>query len=112
MEAFDDQSDSDIALEAERLPALGDFLSHIGEWFAVCAPQGSLEIQLVEAKALPAQFGVAYEDAFSLVFKAAHDCVLIDGSVALDHENVGWVVLFLALIHEDENGRFFEAVFM
>lgn len=112
METFHDQTGSASSAEVEDAPALEDFLPHVGETFVVALPQGATDMELVEAKTLPSHPGTAYEDAFSLVFRAAPDCSFTDGSVAVDHEQVGWVVLFLTRIGEDEQGRYFQAVFL
>ena len=110
METLHNQSATDLSADIEEIPALGRFTPHIGEKFDVTLPQGSLQIELVEAKALAGHVGAPSEDSFSLVFKAEKDCKLDDGSVALDHEKVGWVVVFLVAIGEDEDGRYFETI--
>ena len=111
METLHDKTAVDLSASIDEMPELSRFTPYIGEKFDVRLPQGSLQIELVEAKALPGRAGAPYEYSFSLVFKAATDCELAQGSVALDHEKVGWVVLFLVPIGEDQDGRYFEAVF-
>ena len=93
------------------LPGLARFSPHVGEKFDVLVPKGSWQLELVDVKPLPAHAGASDEDAFSLVFKADIDCTISQGSVALDHETVGWNVLYLIPIGEDEDGQYFEAVF-
>ena len=97
--------------DTEELPGISRFSAHGGEMFDVLVPKGSWRLELVDVKALPAQAGAPDGDAFSLVFKADIDCTISQGSVALDHETVGWNVLYLIPIGEDDDGQYFEAVF-
>ncbi len=97
--------------DSGELPGLARFSAHVGEKFDVVVPKGAGQLELVEARPLPAQGEAADEDGFSLVFKAAIDCTIGQGSVALDHEKIGWNVMYLIPIGEDEEGQYFEAIF-
>jgi hypothetical protein len=112
MKTLHDETAADLSADIYEMPELSRFIPYIGEKFDVSSlRQGSLQIELVEAKALPGHAGEPHEDSFSLVFRAPNGCGLAQGSVALNHEKVGWVVLFLVPIGKDEDGRYFEAVF-
>lgn len=111
MDTLYDDAGSNRAADIEDIPELDRFTPHVGEKFEVALSQGSLRIELVEATALPAYTGAHSKGSFSLVFRAPKDCELAQGSVALDHEKVGWVILYLVPIGEDQDGRYFEAVF-
>jgi hypothetical protein len=111
MEMLRDETAEDVSANIEEMLELSRFTPYIGEKFDVSSlPQESLQLELVEAKALPGHAGAPYEDSFSLVFRAANDCTLGQGSVALEHEKVGWIVLFLVPSGEDQDGRYFEGV--
>jgi hypothetical protein len=111
MEILEKDHDRQQSADLDRTPELDRFLPYVGEQFDVSLPMGSLKIELVEANALPGSAGAYSEDSFSLVFRAPNDCDLTLGSVAIDHDQVGWVVMFLMPIGEDQNGQYFEAVF-
>lgn len=111
METLYDDATAKPSADIEDIPELDRFTPYIGEKFDVALPHGSLQIELVEAKALPEYTGGQSNGAFSLVFRAPNDCTLAQGSVALDHEKAGWVIVFLVPIGEDEDGQYFEAVF-
>ncbi len=110
METTYDKSFADSG-DSGELPGLARFSAHVGEKFDVLVPKGAWQLELVEAKPLPAQSGALAEEAFSLVFKADIDCTIGQGSVALDHEKIGWNVMYLIPIGEDEEGLYFEAIF-
>ena len=95
----------------EDLPGISRFRAHVGEMFDVLVPKGPWRLELVEVKPLAAQAGASDEDAFSLVFKAEIDCTISQGSVALEHEKIGWTVLYLVPIGEDEQAQYYEAIF-
>ena len=103
-----DSSDSSDAGEASDLER---FRSHIGEQFKVLVPKVSWQLQLVEANPMPDQGGVQDDDGISLVFKAPLDCTIRQGSVALDHEQIGWTVLYMIPIGQDDDSQYFEAMF-
>jgi hypothetical protein len=90
---------------------LARFRSHVGDQFDVLVPKGSWQLQLVEANPMPPQGGVQDDDGIMLIFKAPLDCTISQGSVALDHEEIGWTVLYMIPIGEDEHGQYFEAIF-
>ena len=109
METTHDETDLTFSPDTGEMPGLASFSSHVGEKFDVLVPKGSSQLELVEAKPLSAQTGAPPEDGFSLVFKSAIDCTLAQGSVALEHEKIGWIVLFLVPTGEDEESKYFEA---
>ena len=111
METLEDDPVWESPADIDVPPALEDFLPHIGETFTAGVPGGTVEIQLVDARPLEDHPSMGFEDSFSLLFRAPPDCPLTEGSVALDHDAAGWVVLFLVSAGEDEDGRYFEAVF-
>lgn len=49
--------------------------------------------------------------SFSVVFKGPKDKPLEQGLVHLKHDEVGSHDLFLVPVHEDDDGRYYEAVF-
>jgi hypothetical protein len=100
-----DSSDSAEASDLER------FRSHIGDQFEVLVPKVPWQLQLVEADPMPDQGGVQDDDGISLIFKAPVDCTISQGSVALDHEQIGWTVLYMNPIGQDDDGQYFEAMF-
>ena len=110
METTHDETDLAFSLDSGEVQGLASFSPHVGEKFDVLVPEGLSQLELVEAKPLPAQTGAPQEDAFSLVFKTAIDCTLTQGSVALEHEKIGWIVLFLVPTGEDEESKYFEAI--
>jgi hypothetical protein len=101
-------SDSSDFVEASDLER---FRSHIGDQFEVLVPKVPWQLQLVEANPIPDQGGVQYDDGITLVFKAPIDCTIRQGSVALDHEQIGWTVLYMNPIGKDDDGQYFEAIF-
>lgn len=111
MDTVKDDPAESVPVDFDSPSALEDFLPHVGEMFAAALPEGTAQIELVAARAIDDQPGMGFEDSFSLRFRAEPDCPIGQGSVALDHPTVGWVVLFLAPAGEDEDGRYFEAVF-
>lgn len=99
-----------MAVVAET-PSLADFSPLVGEAFEAHASDGTVALTLVEALALPSQPGAPREEPFSLLFRAAPDCLLGQGTVRLEHGGIGTVDLFLVPMRPDQNGTYFEAVF-
>ena len=99
-----DSSDSEEASDLDR------FRSHIGEQFKVLVPKVSWQLQLVEANPTPDLGGVQDDDGITLMFKAPVDCTIKQGSVALDHEQIGWTVLYMIPIGKDDDSQYFEAM--
>lgn len=100
-------ADSD---DSGELTGLARFSAHIGEKFDVLVPKRAGELELLEAKPLPAQPGDPGAESYSLLFKGAVDCPIDQGSVALDHEKIGWNVMYLISLGKDEEGKYFEAI--
>ncbi len=92
-------------------PVLASFSPFVGRRFDVAAAQGAVELELIEARALRAGAGAPRQDPFSLVFRAGNNCGLWQGPVTLEHELMGPLDLFLVPIGEDQEGRYFEAIY-
>jgi len=112
METLHDERTVDRLTDTDEVSVLDRFIPYIGERFNVASlPDVSLQIELVEAKASSGRAGTPQEDSFSLIFRAARNCPLDQGSVALEHAGAGWIVVFLVPIGEDQDGQYFEAIF-
>jgi hypothetical protein len=98
-------------METSESPVLASFSPFVGRRFDVAAAVGTVELELVEAKALRAGAGAPRQDPFSLLFKAEKDCALWQGSVRMEHETMGPLDLFLVPVGEDQDGRYFEAIY-
>ena len=92
-------------------PDLASFSPFVGRRFDVTAAQGVVALELIEAKMLRTSQDAPRQDPFSLVFKAGKDCELWQGPVTLEHESMGPLDLFLVPIGEDQEGRYFEAIY-
>lgn len=110
MDTIEDQAGSAQSTNVDDTPGLERFTAHIGEKFDVSLPGEPLQLELVQAKELSGHGGIPDEDSFSLVFRAASNCPLADGPVALEHDKLGWIVVFLVAMGEDRDGRYFEAI--
>jgi hypothetical protein len=111
METTDDKTLASGSSDSGAASDLDRFRSHIGDQFDVLVPKGSWQLQLVEANPMPAHGGVQDDEGISLIFKAPVDCTISQGSVALDHEQIGWTVLYMNPIGQDDDGQYFEAIF-
>lgn len=91
-----------------------DFTPHKDQGFR-CDPGdgGPFELKLDEAQEIrtaqkPKE---GQRKSFSVVFKGPKDRPLEQGLVRLEHDEVGSHDLFLVPVSEDEEGRYYEAVF-
>lgn len=91
---------------------LARFAPLIGQLFRLeMAGNATEEVELIEAKALPARGGAPRQDPFSLVFRARADSSPSQGMARVAHEALGSVELFLVPIGKDEQGLYFQAIF-
>ena len=110
MDTIEDQAGTTESTNVDDTPGLERFTAHIGEKFDVSLPGEALQLELVQTKEVSGHGGTPDGDSFSLVFRAAQNCPLADGPVALEHEQLGWIVVFLVAMGEDRHGRYFEAI--
>ena len=94
------------------------FAEHLGEIFRVLLESGErLELELVEiaplASVAPGDRArpSARPDPFSIEFKGPRDKALAQGTVQVEHDEMGTFDLFLVPVGEDQEGRQYEAVF-
>ncbi len=71
--------------------------------------QGTIDLVLTEAVDKPT--GHPGEVAFSLVFRGPTDRTFGQGMVPLRHEAIGEQGIFMTVVAENSEGRFYEAVF-
>ena len=84
----------------------------VGEKFRLELPTGGeVDVELVEAKALPAHQGAPRSEPFSLLFRAPADYPLAQGLRSLRHERLGTLNIFLVPVGADTEGVSLEAVF-
>jgi hypothetical protein len=100
-------------VDATALPRLETFSPCVGEPFAVEASAGEDEmaLELIEAKALPAQPGLPRARPFVLLFRGPAGIPLGQGMVRLGHPRAGPVELFVVPVAGQDDGQYFEAVF-
>lgn len=95
-------------------------LDHDG--FTLLLPDETiLALHLVEVKEIPASaasanWGIEKDDlrhkSFSVVWRAAHQPALGQGGYQINHAEIGTLEgLFLVPVAEDQNGRYYEAIF-
>ncbi len=83
---------------------------HVGERFeADFGDQGTLDLELVEAKRRPT--GSDGDIAFALLFRGSTDRVFEQGMVELSHAAIGREPIFLVAVGQTDEGRLYEAVF-
>lgn len=88
------------------------FKEHVGSTFTLRAGEDTLELELVECNGLSGDRGE--REPFSLLFRSAADALVLleQHIVALDHDALGTVELFLVPLGPDAEGRRrYEAVF-
>lgn len=91
---------------------LSTFAPLVGQKFLVMSDNpDKTELELIEANELPVRGNAPRQDSFSLVFRAAKDCGLWQGTIQLEHASIGTTDLFMAPIGEDEEGMYFQALF-
>lgn len=74
---------------------------------------GKLSVQLVEAAEMPTAKRIeeGQRREFSLLFKGPSEPALEQGMYPLHHGRVGNHALFLVPVNQDDDGRYYEAVF-
>lgn len=91
-----------------------------GERFRLRAGEEELETVLVEVvgrgvapsgKPLQATGAPPHREPFSLLFRAPRQPPLPQQIYPLDHDELGTLELFLVPVGEDDEGRYYEAVF-
>lgn len=94
------------------VPDLAAWSPCVGEVFRVVLDEEQLiELELIEATALPAHRGAPRQDPFSLVFRGPATVQLGQAMHTLEHERIGQQPVFLVPIGADEEGTFYEAIF-
>ncbi len=89
-----------------------DYSPLLGQKFQVASSNSDqIEVELIEAEALPSPGKETQNESFSLVFRAAKDSGLWQGITTLEHASLGSTDLFLVPVGEDEEGLYFQAVF-
>ena len=95
--------------ELPELPILAAFSPYVGQVFHL-AGEG-VELELVEAEALPAHEGAPRQDPFSLLFRGPAGCSLPQGTYTLSHKEVGDVPMFLVPVGQSGQRVLFQAIF-
>ncbi len=95
------------------------FEEYLGEIFVLTFPDGqTLDLRLHELKRYGSRpdanrpQDVQRKESFSVVFQGANEQPLAQGMYAVSQANMGTIeALFLVPVAQDENGRYYEAVF-
>lgn len=94
------------------------FSPHDGETFNLVLEDQTLAMKLVEVSPLPTPRRQPWDapsekrQPFSLVFLGPNQPPLDQGSYRFEHEGVGTMErLFITPVHENEQGRYYEAIF-
>jgi hypothetical protein len=94
-----------------ELPDLAAFSECVGETFRERQESGEpLELELVEAEALPVHEGSVRKDPFSLLFRGPPGHALAQRTYTVVHERLGEVALFMVPVGMKEEGILLEAV--
>jgi len=74
---------------------------------------GGFEVELVEAAEIATKQKLKEDQRrpFSLLFRAPHDPPLEQRAYELTHAELGKQLIFLVPVNEDDDGRYYEAVF-
>lgn len=84
---------------------LGVFAQHLNSQFQLA---GALPVELVEASPLPAPAG--YE-VFAITFRGPATNPLAQATYGFHHDAIGDFELFIVPVRQDQQGRYYEAVF-
>lgn len=93
------------------------FSAQVGETFRIVIEEdNAVDVELIEAKALPAYASPAAEDdpqhaPFTLLFRGPKEVYLPQRLYTLTHPTLGTLEIFLVPIQPDQHGSQFEAVF-
>ena len=90
-----------------------DFAKHLNQTFRLPAKPGDLELELIEAEALPGPEPApeGRRQAFSLVFRGPKDAALDQSIYPLEHPEMGSLELFLVPIGPDAHGLCYQSIF-
>jgi len=98
--------------ELPELPELAAFAPCVGQAFRLELESGeALELELIEAEALPAAKGAPRQDPFCLLFRAPAGCNLPQSMYTLAHGQLGAVPMFLVPVGQREDRLLLEAIF-
>lgn len=98
--------------ELPDVPSLAAFAPCVGQAFRLEVETGeALELELIEAEALPAHEGAPRQEPFCLVFRGPAGCNLPQSMYTLTHGQLGAVPVFLVPIGVKEGCFLLEAVF-
>lgn len=95
-------------------PTLSDFEPHVGSRFTLNVDQedGNFDIELVGVEALTVSSRRPDgEPGFSLLFRGPLEPKLPQMIRSLGHSQLGNLDIFLVPVREDEQGRYYEAIF-
>jgi hypothetical protein len=87
------------------------FAACLNQDFQIVFPDGTLVLQLSEARPLHASHRIAGREPFSLVFRGPAQLRLPQGIYKMSHEQLGEMEIFLVQIAADQKSSAFEAVF-
>lgn len=96
------------------------FAPHDDSTFDLVLEDQTVPLQLVEVSARAARRPQPWDrpiekekrQPFSLVFRGPNLPALGQGTYRLEHASIGVIeMLFITPVHEDEQGRFYEAIF-
>ena len=93
-------------------PDLPMFTKLVGQEFEIALDaSGPLILKLIEATGLESNTARPDGQPFTLVFRGPTDVELPQGTYDLRNDSLGQVAIFLVPFRQDEEGRFYEAVF-
>lgn len=93
--------------------AIDHFKSQVGSDFRCTQGEKEMDLRLATADTIDTAQKLAdgQRKPFSLTFRGSREEPLEQGIYTLDHEGMGQQELFLVPVHEDDEGRYYEAVF-
>jgi hypothetical protein len=93
------------------MPTLAEYSDSVGRRFRALTAEGTFELELIEATALPAHRGAPRQDPFSLLFRAPTGYGLQQGTVTLESDTTGAVDAFLVPVGAEHESVLLEAIF-
>jgi hypothetical protein len=82
------------------------FSQRLGDIFRIALQSGQhLNLELIEAAALPAQGKASRAQPFTLLFKSEESGFLPQNTYRLQHEKMGELDIFLVPVGPDKNGQ-------
>ena len=88
-----------------------DFAKHLNQTFCLPARPDDLELELIEAEALPGVAPEGWRQGFSLIFRGSMEAPLDQSIYPLEHPEMGRLEIFLTPISMDEHGVSYQAIF-